>query len=81
VSAELHGAIVLGHESLLAEMVESGQYSEEQIAAVEALGPGVICSALREAADDPFWAAYDSVRSDAVRDLLRRTHLHDLGVN
>ena len=68
----MKGGIILDSESVLAEMTESDRYSEADTEAVEGLGAEEINDALVDAADDAFWANYDSVRSDAIAYLIRK---------
>lgn len=64
--------IVLGADSVRAELAEASEahgLTPAQTRRIQALPSAQIDEAIRAAADDDFWDAYDSVRRDAIASL------------
>lgn len=62
--------IALNAESVREEVVGGPQYDTVDQAAIALTTDADIEAAICAAADDHFWAAYDSARGDAIRSLL-----------
>lgn len=63
-------AICLNKDSLISEMLESGDWSQEDVYYIDHLTEDRIGLALSGLATDSFWQQYDMLRRDAIRGLL-----------